>query len=792
VESTSTSYDPTHNAIGPIVLIVEPDAALCAKLVAALRARGLGALSTDRGREALAIVDRYHVEALVVDSDLPLMSGFDLAQAIRQQGRSASAVVLVITDVKWSAAQRAAAIQQMGLLEIMSKPLVPEEVAECIASALPPEILLQPDADWRETLISNSSESDRGPCSDDELETEPGNAALDVTDFDPSGGEWAVRTKVDPADAPGWAGLETAADQRRWQDEGSVLDEAASSASPAKPEPPRDPLPSAPPLVAVATEANAPPTAPEGAPFSQPDSVPGEHFADRAQRSERRQVERASRAAWSGPVELRGNLTSTPFPQLLSDLYQRRVTGGLFLLNGQIKKIVYFKKGQPTYIKSNRLSECLGKILVKEGCITETQCRDSLERMAATHRQQGTVLIEMQAISPHDLVLGLQIQLRCKLMDIFTWTRGEFLFKSDARVPAEVIRLDVSNAALIMDGVREAWDEERLRNALRPHMQSYLVPSPRPELRFQELPLEPDEQALLDSIDGSLTLREVLATATLPERRGAITAYVLLVTGVLEARDAPSDGVPSYPSARQPVSGTEDEVREQLAEQLVAMRGRDALAILGVTSSSSDAEVRLAYTDLVAEYHVDRYRRFSGDAQRLAQQIFELIHAAYQRVATAEQRVSYHPDTGEQQAEGAAEAGQSALQAEQLRRQAEALLVQESWREARQLLGAASKLRPEAADLRALLGWATYRSDPENASMVRSGMRELRRAVDLDPKEYRAYLFLGRIYASMGKTILAEKQFEKALQCNPDGTEALAELRIQKERRPPRRFRSPS
>jgi hypothetical protein len=41
----------------------------------------------------------------------------------------------------------------------------------------------------------------------------------------------------------------------------------------------------------------------------------------------------------------------------------------------------------------------------------------------------------------------------------------------------------------------------------------------------------------------------------------------------------------------------------------------------------------------------------------------------------------------------------------------------------------------------------------------------------------------------MGKNILAEKQFEKALQCNPDCSEALDELKIQKERRPPRRYR---
>ena len=72
---------------------------------------------------------------------------------------------------------------------------------------------------------------------------------------------------------------------------------------------------------------------------------------------------------------------------------------------------------------------------------------------------------------------------------------------------------------------------------------------------------------------------------------------------------------------------------------------------------------------------------------------------------------------------------------------------------------------------------------------MRAAIKELRQAVEMQPDAYRPYLYLGHIYSGMGKAILAEKQFEKALQCNPDSGEALSALQIQKERRPPRRFR---
>ena len=51
-------------------------------------------------------------------------------------------------------------------------------------------------------------------------------------------------------------------------------------------------------------------------------------------------------------------------------------------------------------------------------------------------------------------------------------------------------------------------------------------------------------------------------------------------------------------------------------------------------------------------------------------------------------------------------------------------------------------------------------------------------AVSLNPKLDKSYLFLGYIHKATGRADKAEKQFEKAIQCNPDCTEALRELRL--------------
>jgi DNA-binding response OmpR family regulator/tetratricopeptide (TPR) repeat protein len=712
-----------------VAVIVEPEPALRAQLMQAMERFRVNVVATGDTRETLALLDRAPVGALVVDAQLPTTSGFDLARAVRQHPRGSGAAIVVITNVRWSPFQKAAALHQMGLLDLLVKPVDPVHVAELVVGALSSEPLPE-GGRHQATLVGRSSPAEDKPkprsrrrarISADTLVDEPREEDTDVV------ADSAPDTQVDNASRKSWD-----AD-----------------------------------LKPISSEIN---------------------LADPASHTEKRQVERATRAAQAGPAELRGNLTRTPFPSLLHRLYQKRASGALFLLNDRIKKIVYFKEGHPTYIKSNRLSECLGKVLVRQGMISEGQCRESLRRMAETTRQQGTVLIEMGVISPHDLVVGLAVQLRTKLMDIFTWTRGEFLFRRETKVPSDVISLDVSNATLIADGVRQCWDEQRLDEALAPLMSRYLAPNADAEMRFQELSLEPEEQTLLDNIDGARTLRQLLADSPLPARKAKVVALVLILTEVVVTLEQPVEPEEA-PLAADLSSPGEESVRERLAAELVSLRKRDAFGVLGVAARCSDRELQQAHTRAAREYHPDQFRHLSAETRRMAQEIFRLINEAYHQVATAEAREQYSEREEPEPAEADGNTGESALEAERFRKQAKRLMAKKKWAEARQLLASAVNLCPDAGDLRALLAWTTYRADPESAAMVRTAIRELRRAIELEPRQHEAYLFLGRIYAGMGKTILAEKQFEKALQCNPDCLEALDELKIQKERRPPRRYR---
>src|SRR6266849_4283126 len=97
------------------------------------------------------------------------------------------------------------------------------------------------------------------------------------------------------------------------------------------------------------------------------------------------------------------------------------------------------------------LSECLGRVLVRERFISEAEYKESLKRMMASGQRQGAVLVEMGCISPQNLQYALGLQMRAKLVELFSWKFGEYQFNSEASLPPEGVGLEMSITALVYE-----------------------------------------------------------------------------------------------------------------------------------------------------------------------------------------------------------------------------------------------------------------------------------------------------------------------------------------------------
>jgi len=560
-------------------------------------------------------------------------------------------------------------------------------------------------------------------------------------------------------------------------------------------------------------------------------------LADFDTRLEKAAVEKAD-AAFPAERSVRGNLKHKRFPEVLAQLYRVKASGALLLRRGRIKKIVYLKDGYPIFVKSNLLSECLGRILVREKMITEDECERSLELLPTSNgKQQGTVLIEMGALSPHNLVFGLQLQLEQKLFDVFSWPDGDYQFNARVEVPTQAIHLDMSLASIVYEGVRRKFSDEQVKDLLEPFIDLYLGVHPEPSHRFQDLPLEADERTLVALIDGRRIMRDVIDRSGLPAPVARQLVYALMAAEMVQPQrraakepvplaaparpsssssaaagsaaasgsTAPSSTPPPLPKKKaseapplkKPSPGGEpslvpgalvevvgiDELRARLVERARLLKRQNHFEALGVSQRASIDEVQRAYFALARELHPDRLRRAAdgavpADARALAEQINHQLTTAFETLSDERRRAEYRARLDQGHKTAVSEDLSRLLGAEGRFRKGETALESGRYHDAARHFEEAVALYPDEGEFQASLAWSLYQQAPDDPVVQADCIVRLQRAVDLAPRWDRAWLWLGRVLQRSGRPGEALKQFERALHCNPDNREAQAELKL--------------
>lgn len=501
-------------------------------------------------------------------------------------------------------------------------------------------------------------------------------------------------------------------------------------------------------------------------------------LADAAQKRERAEVEQAALEIARGDVELRGSIAREPFARVLQRIYSEHRTGALHLERGKVKKIVYFADGYPVAVRSNLLSECLGQILLDQKMISQRILDESLRRMKAERKQQGAVLVEMNAVSPYNLGRALLAQMEAKLYELFAWPSGNFSFVRQRVPPRTPTRFDKSPAALILEGVRRHYDEARLRAVLEPFTGQFVIPSPDPFRRLQDLTADPAERRFMEILDGQRRLEAVLAQAPIP-----VTRARLLLAAMAEAGMIVSGSEPVTPGVEARLYGAEDaaarpddKALEDLAITLEALRGLTHFEALGIHRNADVAAVDRAYESLAREFHPDRFRARGEDVRHLALAIFERLGEARAVLRDPARRRGYLDSLGHDFSERPVTSrGPDAP--EQIYLAGVAQLRSRQYAQAARSLDRAVAMAPARARYRGALAWALYRSAPADAAAGAACLRELRRAIDVAPKDPTLRISLARFFTETGHPDEAIAEYQAASALDPSLAEPHEEIR---------------
>ncbi|MBU1220444.1 DUF4388 domain-containing protein [Myxococcota bacterium] len=226
------------------------------------------------------------------------------------------------------------------------------------------------------------------------------------------------------------------------------------------------------------------------------------------------------------PVPEKGTFESRTWPILLSLIHLNRASGTLFLKSEKVKKSVTFYNGLPVEIKSNKVKELLGRMLVDEGVVTAEQCESSLHMMRTEKIMQGEAFVKMGLMKEEDIALALNRQYAIKFVDIFLWNNSEFVFRSEKTQP---IKTQHNYIELVFSGLnlvpRGTYDPPlNLASGLYP------VSCPDPFLRFQTLPREIDF-SIFNQCDGRVQLKDFSEKLVDPQAKNLFLA--LMYSGVI-------------------------------------------------------------------------------------------------------------------------------------------------------------------------------------------------------------------------------------------------------------------
>jgi len=166
--------DSADEGDGPLVLLVDDDAAIRRSVAVGLELEGFRVLSASGGRAALEAVERAHPAVVLLDLTMPDLDGLEVLRRLRRAGDEVPVCVLSARD---EVEDRVRGLEA-GADDYVVKPFAVEEVAARLHALL----RRRPDVGTRALLRAGDIELDarahRATRGDRELELTPREFAL--------------------------------------------------------------------------------------------------------------------------------------------------------------------------------------------------------------------------------------------------------------------------------------------------------------------------------------------------------------------------------------------------------------------------------------------------------------------------------------------------------------------------------------------------------------------------------------------------------------------------------------
>jgi hypothetical protein len=229
--------------------------------------------------------------------------------------------------------------------------------------------------------------------------------------------------------------------------------------------------------------------------------------------------------------------TATSTADACRDLAASGATGLLRITHPRGLGQVGFERGRVVAASSPAPGARIGDRLVNAGLLDAEALTGVLRGQTGAASSQrsrlGRLLVDAGLVTPDAVRLVVQEQVIDAVFELTTWERASFDFVADGPQEAREVPLSVAVDRLLVEVARRREEWTALSQVI-PDLGA--IPRFRDGSNASTAPLEPDEFAVLASVDGHRTIRELADDLGYGEFEAARVVYALVLLGLVEVR----------------------------------------------------------------------------------------------------------------------------------------------------------------------------------------------------------------------------------------------------------------
>lgn len=473
-----------------------------------------------------------------------------------------------------------------------------------------------------------------------------------------------------------------------------------------------------------------------------------------------------------------GSLAEVPFALLLRALCEHQRTVVVEVSRRQLTKSIVLELGVPVDCESNLVHERLGRVMVSLQKLTEAEFNSALSESLTEELPLGQILLRRKVVSASELYRILQQTLAKKLLDLFSWSEGEFSIHSE--LPEVYSPLKVRVHQLILTGLTRFASQQSIDLMVMTLLGKRLMLHPKPPVPPEELRLNVQQRRVIEALRRSpLELSELAGAARLEPGDLWRLVYALGILGMIGDEEilvrvevAEADPARTMPVIHLPVldEGTLLS-QDELVQLFLEHRRKDPFELLGLSLDAPPAVVEAVFLDRAQRLRPWAYPEEEGQRDR-AQDLFLAFARAYTVLADSERRQALVEARAQRRERrkparpGPRQIRTDLLDPEGQHARGTKLMAEGKTAEAMPFLEFASDCDPQNGTYRADAAYCRYLSDPRHATQALAELAEARR---IDSGCGLAYFYAGEILRELERFEEAEAMLQAAIRpMSPD------------------------